>query len=272
MTRSSVFFLAAGLALCSLPGGRLLAGGRESATVASAAEVLQALSAVPFQGIPRTLLQDAQGIAIIPDVLKAGFVIGGRRGHGVVLVRGPGGVWSNPVFLTLTGGGIGWQIGIQSTDLVLVFKTRPGLDRILQGKGKLTLGADVAVAAGPVGRQVEAGTDGRLQAEIYSYSRSRGLFAGVSVEGAGLRVDTDANDSFYGIRGGRAINGQAPNLPVPAVAQQLRAVVTDLTAPPPPLPPAVPYPPRLTPAPVSPAAYPPAGEPPMAVPPPPYPR
>src|SRR5207245_392761 len=128
--------------------------------VSSAAEVLQALSAVPFGGIPRTLLQDAQGIVIVPDVIKAGFVIGGRHGRGVALVRGPSGAWGNPVFVSLTGGGIGWQIGVQSTDVVLVFKTRKGLDRILEGKDKLTLGADVAVAAGPVGRQAEAGTDG----------------------------------------------------------------------------------------------------------------
>ena len=98
------------------------------------------------------------------------------------------------------GPGFGFQAGVQSTDVVLVFKTSKGLDRILSGRDKLTLGADVAVAAGPVGRQAGAGTDGQLGAEIYSYSRSRGLFAGVSLEGAGLRVDTHANEAFYGLR------------------------------------------------------------------------
>jgi hypothetical protein len=101
-----------------------------------------------------------------------------------------------PVFISLTGGNIGWQIGLQSTDLILVFKTRKGIDGILDGK--LTLGADAAAAAGPVGRQAAAATDGRLKVEIYSYSRSRGLFAGVSVDGSILRVESDLNMAFYG--------------------------------------------------------------------------
>ena len=120
---------------------------------------------------------------IVPRVIKAGLVVGGRFGRGVVLVRNGKGCWSNPAFVTLTGGSVGWQIGVQSTDLVLVFKNRKTADRLLHGKDKLTLGADAAVAAGPLGRQAEAGTDARLHAEIYSYSRSRGLFAGISLKG-----------------------------------------------------------------------------------------
>src|SRR5208337_2824100 len=158
----------------------------------------------PLRGLPPAMVHDAQAVAIIPDVIKAGFVIGGRHGRGIVVVRQPDGSWSNPLFVSLTGGSIGWQIGVQSTDVVLVFKTRNSLDRIIKGKGKLTLGADAAVAAGPVGRQAEADTDGQLKAEIYSYSRSRGLFVGLSLEGAGLLVDQDTNESFYRIRGGRA--------------------------------------------------------------------
>ena len=194
--------IAASWLLLTLAGAPLQAGSRELATVESAAETVHALSAIPLAGIPPALLRDAKGVAVIPGVLKAGFVLGGRFGRGVVLVRQADGNWSNPVFVTLTGGGIGWQVGIQSTDVVLVFQTGKSLDRILQGKGKLTLGGDVAVAVGPVGRQAEAATDGRLQAEIYSYSRSRGLFVGLSLEGAGLLVDCDANEAFYGIPGG----------------------------------------------------------------------
>jgi lipid-binding SYLF domain-containing protein len=251
-------------ALIALPAGPLRAADRDWATVASAAEVLQSLSAVPLSGIPRALLQDAQGIVIVPDVIKAGFVVGGRHGRGVALVRCPSGAWGNPVFVGLTGGSIGWQIGIQATDVVLVFRTRKGLDRILEGKGKLTLGADVAVAAGPVGRQAEADTDGRLRAEIYSYSRSRGLFAGLSVEGASLRSDCGANAAFYGVAGGRPADVQVITVaPVPAAAEKLKAVVTALSAPP--APPTT-YPPRIVPVPVAP---PPAGPSPTLLPPPP---
>jgi lipid-binding SYLF domain-containing protein len=195
--------LGASLLLLSLAAAPLRAGGREAATVDAAADAVAAFSDLSLKGIPPALMRDAQGVAVIPNVVKAGFVVGGRFGRGVVLVRQPGGGWSNPVFVTLAGGGVGWQVGVQSTDVILVFKTRDGLDRILQGKGKLTLGGDVGVAAGPVGRQAEAATDGQLKAEIYSYSRSRGLFAGVSLEGAGLVVDADADAAFYGPRCGR---------------------------------------------------------------------
>jgi lipid-binding SYLF domain-containing protein len=205
----------------------------ETATITASSDVLQALAAVPFQGIPRALLEDAKGIAIIPDVIKAGLVIGGRHGHGVVLSRNPDGTWSNPVFVQLTGGSVGWQIGVQSTDVVLVFKTRNSLDRILHGKSKVTLGGDVAIAAGPVGRQAEAGTDGRLKAEIFSYSRSRGLFAGLSLEGAAIWADNTANERFYHIAGGQTASVQVlPAIPQPAAS--LKMVVTGLTTPPPP--------------------------------------
>jgi lipid-binding SYLF domain-containing protein len=209
---------------------------RETATVDSAGEVLKSLTAGPLQAIPRTLLENAQGIAVIPGVLKAGFVVGGRRGRGVVLARGPKGVWGNPIFIGLTGGSVGWQIGVQSTDLVLVFKTRQSLDRILMGKGKLTLGADVAVAAGPVGRQAEADTDAKLRAEIYSYSRSRGLFAGLSVEGAALTVEHLVTRSFYHIEGRGPVDMKSLNtIPSPPAAARLRDVVAGLTSPPPPV-------------------------------------
>jgi lipid-binding SYLF domain-containing protein len=205
------------LALC---GGALRAGGRETSTVESAAEVLHDLAATPLPCIPSALMQDAKGVAILPHVLKAGFLVGGRYGRGVILVRQRDGTWSNPIFITLAGGGVGFQAGVQSTDVVLVFKTTQGLDRILSGRDKLTLGADVAVAAGPVGRQAEASTDGQLRAEIYSYSRSRGLFAGVSLEGAGILMDGEANEAYYHVRGGdpaSILSGGAVAAPLEAV-------------------------------------------------------
>jgi lipid-binding SYLF domain-containing protein len=206
---------AAGLLLLSLLAAPLRADSREQDTILAATETVEALSTIPFRGIPPALLHDAVGVAVIPEVVKAGFVIGGRFGRGVVLVRQADGCWSNPIFVTLAGGSIGWQVGLQSTDVVLVFKTRASLDRILRGKGKITLGADVGVAAGPVGRQVEAATDAQLRAEIYSYSRSRGLFAGLSLEGAGLLVDFQANQAYYGVRGGHPADVLALR-PVPA--------------------------------------------------------
>jgi lipid-binding SYLF domain-containing protein len=129
-------------------------------------------------------------------VVKIGFGLGARRGKGILVVRRENGTWSNPAFVTLTGGSFGWQIGAQSTDIILVFKTREGVDGIEEGK--LTLGADASIAAGPVGRHTSVATDIEFQAEVFSYSRSRGLFAGVALEGAGVSMDRGANAAFYG--------------------------------------------------------------------------
>lgn len=236
-----------GASLVLLTASPLRAGDRELRTVESAIETIQALAALPLKGIPPNLLQDAKGVAIIPHVVKAGFLVGGRFGRGVVLVRQPDGSWSNPVFVALGGGGIGWQAGIQSTDLVLVFKTSHGLERVLRGRGQLTLGGDVAVAVGPVGRQAEAATDAQLKAEIYSYSRSRGLFAGISLEGAGVVADTDANEAFYRLRWGRPEDVLAlRGVPIPVAAEDLKRLLTRLTMPPPP-PPTVIIPPQTPP-------------------------
>jgi lipid-binding SYLF domain-containing protein len=194
-----------------------LAKPLETTTVQNAARVLQESISLP-SGIPLNLMSDAQAIAIIPDVIKLGFVVGGRRGHGVVVVRGPDGAWSNPVFITLTGGSIGYQIGVQATDVILVFRSRKSVDGVL--RGEFTLGADAAVAAGPVGRQAAAGTDIQLQAEIYSYSRSRGLFAGVSLDGSVIQIDSRSNAAFYAavaIAPYDIIAGRAPNVPAEVV-------------------------------------------------------
>jgi lipid-binding SYLF domain-containing protein len=165
-------------------------------TLSEASKVLTALEAIPAQCIPPALLADAQGIAIIPRVIKAGFVIGGKAGHGVVMSKNPDGTWGGPAFVEIGGVSAGLQAGVQSTDLVLVFKTRASLDRVLRGKEKVTLGVDASVAAGPLGREAIAATDARLRAEIYSYSRSRGLFAGVSFDGAVIANDFDMNRAY----------------------------------------------------------------------------
>lgn len=168
----------------------------EEERLADATDVIDQLLRIPEQSIPPSLLGRAHGIAVIPDVIKAGFVVGARYGRGVLVVRQPDNTWSNPVFIRLRGGSVGWQAGAQSTDLILVFKTRRGVEGITDGK--LTLGADASVAAGPVGRQAEVATDLKLEAEVFSYSRSRGLFAGVALSGAGISIDNRSNAAFYG--------------------------------------------------------------------------
>lgn len=168
----------------------------ETAKIHQSIQVLNEIMAIPEGGIPDSLLRSAYGIAIFPGLMKAGFIIGARYGGGVMVVRSEEQGWSSPVFFKLMGGSIGWQIGAQSSDIVLVFRTIRSLDAITSGK--FTLGADASVAAGPVGRRASAETDLTFSAEILSYSRSRGLFAGLSVEGAALQVDYDANAAFYG--------------------------------------------------------------------------
>ena len=185
------------LMLSPLPSAR--AGGEEVMKVQSAIEVLDEIMAIPETSIPPSLLSEAYGIAIFPGLLKAGFIVGGRYGVGVLSVRDEKRNWSNPAFFTLMGGSLGFQIGAQSTDVVLIFRTVRSLDSITSGK--FTLGADAAAAAGPVGRRAEASTDLQLKAEILSYSRSRGLFAGISLEGSSLQVDDKSNSAFYNMAG-----------------------------------------------------------------------
>lgn len=203
--------------------GATMAQYAEESTVQAAAAVLNATMAIPAGAIPKALLENAYGVAIIPQVIKGSFVIGARHGQGVLCVRDPSGTWHAPVFITLTGGNIGWQVGLQSSDLVLVFKTQGSVNSVLAGT--LTLGADVAAAAGPVGRQASMATDGQLQAEVYSYSRSRGLFAGVSFDGSVIRVDQLATGSYY--------RSPAPGEPVvvPPSAVQLTQAIASLASP-----------------------------------------
>ena len=161
-----------------------------------ATAVLDDLAALPLKAIPPKLLADAQAVVIVPRVVKLGFVVGARGGHGVALARTKDGTWGDPVFVHFGGASVGFQAGIESTDVVLVFRTRKSLDRVLDGKDKLTLGADASVAAGPVGRAALAATDAQLAAEVLSYSRARGLFAGVALDGGVIRPDAERNAAF----------------------------------------------------------------------------
>ncbi len=187
---------AAALLLLAAASANAFAGTGEDARARNAVRVLADIQAIPESAIPDKLLDEAHAIVVVPDSIKAGLVIGGRRGHGLLSVKRADGTWSNPAFVTLTGGSIGFQAGVQSADIVLVFRSERGLDSIVNGK--FTLGADAGVAAGPVGRNASASTDGQLKAEIWSWSRARGLFAGVALDGAVLAIDDAANEAVYG--------------------------------------------------------------------------
>jgi lipid-binding SYLF domain-containing protein len=196
------------------------AGAREEGRLLTATEVLQEVQAMPDQRIPDALLSRAYGIAVIPDVTKVAFIFGGRHGNGVLVVRDSlTSAWSNPAFISLTGGSWGFQAGAQSSDIILVFTTKTGIEGV--AGGKLTLGADASVATGPVGRQGSAATDLNFNAEIYSYARTRGLFGGVALDGSVISIDRSANSSLYGKSGVTATEIFSAQSPIaPATAQR----------------------------------------------------
>jgi len=222
--------LSAGVLVCLLllPTALLSAQTKQIGRITDAKLAFEDVTAIPEKTIPEFLLQDAVGIAIIPDVVKLGFIIGGEHGKGVLLLKSQDGSWSNAIFITLSGGSIGWQVGAQSSDIILVFKTKRSVDGVLSGK--FTLGVDVAAAAGPLGRRASASTDMELKAEIYSYSRSRGFFAGLSLDGAVLQIDDQGNAAFYGLKyiSPRDIQTRT-DLKVPAEAAELRQTVKEYT-------------------------------------------
>lgn len=197
---------------------RAAGGAREEGRLLVATEMLQEIQAMPDQRIPDTLLSRAYGIAVIPDVTKVAFMFGGRHGNGVLAVRDTlSSPWSNPVFVALTGGSWGIQAGAQSSDIILVFTTKGGVEGM--AGGKITLGADASVATGPVGRQGSAGTDMSFNSEVYSYARTRGLFGGIALDGSVIAIDKSANAAFYGKKGVTAteiFSGQAPTPPATA--------------------------------------------------------
>jgi lipid-binding SYLF domain-containing protein len=172
------------------------AEARQEAKLLVATEVLEELRSQRDQAIPENLLQRAFGVAVVPSVTKVALFLGGRRGSGVLVVRDSRGRFTNPVFINLTGISGGFQFGAQETDLVLVFTTKRGVEGIADGK--LTLGVGASVAAGPVGRQAEAAAG--TNAEVYAYSRSRGMFLGVALDGTAISIDTKSNRAFYGTR------------------------------------------------------------------------
>src|SRR5579862_4007244 len=225
MRTRNCLILLAGLAL-ACTAAIAQAKAREEGRLLTASEVLEELRTTRDQVIPDRLLERAYGILVIPDITKVAFFAGGRRGHGVMVVRDGQGRFTSPVFVTMTGGSFGLQWGVQSADIVLVFTTPKGVEGI--NGGKVTLGADASVAAGPVGRNASASTDSSFKAEVYSYSRSRGVFAGLALDGTVISIDDDANADFYGKPGvgaGDIIAGTVTS-DDPSVQRFLAAVAT----------------------------------------------
>jgi len=168
---------------------------RQDTRLTNATRVLNEMQASHDQNVPNWLLERAYGVVIVPDVLKVGLGLGGRRGNGVLVIRHPNGHWSNPVFVNLTGGSFGLQMGVQSADVMLVFTSLESIEGIVGGK--VTLGADASVAAGPVGRQTSAGTDIGFTTQVYSYARTKGLFAGLALDGSAVTIDGKSNGTYY---------------------------------------------------------------------------
>ena len=224
--------LAAGLIATLALAGTAAAGGREEAVLLTATQVLEEVQGMPDQRMPDYLLARAYGIAVIPDVTKVAFIFGGRRGHGVLVVRDSlTAPWSNPVLVTLTGGSWGFQAGAQSSDIILVFTTKAGVEGI--AGGKLSLGADASVATGPVGRQTSASTDLTLNAEIYSYARTRGLFGGLAIDGSVINIDRSGDAALYGkpdVTTTEILSAQSPTAPPTAQRFLERLSATTRTA------------------------------------------
>lgn len=171
-------------------------GGKPSKEAERLADAREAYLELKNTEVPKELLARCKCVAVIPGVVKGALGFGGRHGKGVISCRDSAGVWSPPAFVTLSGGSFGLQIGVEKADVVLFFMTEKGARSLVESK--FTLGAKAGVAAGPAGRTAEADTDLKLNAEIYSYAKSKGLFAGISLEGARLSPDNDALHRFYG--------------------------------------------------------------------------
>ena len=186
------------IACLAVAGSQLVfAQTDEAERVRKSATVLEEIMSAPDKAIPASVLKKAEAVVVFPGTLKGGLGVGAHHGKGIISVRHRDrGKWSDPAFLSITGGSFGAQIGAEQIDLVLVVLNRDGVEKLL--KNEFKIGGDASVAAGPVGRGTEASTDIQLTAEILSYSRARGLFAGVSLEGSSIREDEDANQRYYG--------------------------------------------------------------------------
>jgi len=196
-------------------------------------DVLRDLTSNPDKAIPWRRLRDAEAIVVIPSLVKGGFVIGAKHGRGVMSVREAGERhFSPPGFVTMTGGTIGWQIGVESIDLVLLIMNRKGVNDLLSDK--FTLGGSASVAAGPVGAGADAQSDVKMSAQVLAYSRASGLFAGATLEGGSLRGDRDANEDFYGVKAidlRTIVLANAPKTHPPDIADQWHDLLTSLTNP-----------------------------------------
>jgi lipid-binding SYLF domain-containing protein len=191
------------LGIACLSAGVLYGGESAATRLKTSAVVLTEIMAAPDKGIPDELLEKSQCIVIVPGIKKAAFIVGGKYGKGFIECRASGKGWSAPAAVKVEGGSFGFQIGGSETDAIMLVMNKRGAEKLLSSK--FTLGADASVAAGPVGRSASADTDAKMQAEILTYSRSRGVFAGIALDGATLRPDNETNTEMYG---GRRTNKQ----------------------------------------------------------------
>src|SRR5262245_13221602 len=199
MRLRSFFYWGLALTLFASLSRTVAADSDEADRIKESATVLGEIMGAPNQAIPESVLDKAVGIAVFPGTVRGGFIVGAERGRGILSARDAAGTsWSAPAFLTITGGSLGLQIGLRATDLILVIQNRRGLENLVRNEFKV--GAGAAVTGGPVGRDAQAATDIQMRAEILSYSRSRGLFAGATIEGSTIKEDQDANARFYGER------------------------------------------------------------------------
>jgi|JI10StandDraft_1071094.scaffolds.fasta_scaffold141728_2 lipid-binding SYLF domain-containing protein len=227
--RSTPAVAALSLALSLLVPGPVAAGEKETDRLKESREVLIELAGMK-EGAPQDILEKAKCVIVIPGVKKAALGVGGRFGYGAAVCRTDNGAgpWGPPLMVSLKGGSVGFQIGGQESDFVLLVMNQKGVDNLL--KSKFTLGADASIAAGPIGRNAEAATDLRMRAEILSYSRSRGVFAGISLEGASLRQDTKANREIYGRRVDPRTLLLKAGTPIPAAGRDLVEAIDRLTS------------------------------------------
>jgi lipid-binding SYLF domain-containing protein len=184
------------LAFCVLSAGLVYGADDAPKRLDAAADVLTEIMSAPDKGIPQDLLEKAECVVVVPGLKKGAFIVGAKYGKGFMLCRKAGGGWSAPAAIRVEGGSVGFQIGGSETDVVLVVTNSKGAQKLLSSK--FTIGADANAALGPVGRDSSAETDAQMHAEILTYSRSRGIFAGVSLQGATLRPDEDWNKELYG--------------------------------------------------------------------------
>jgi len=195
MNQSLLVVLLLGLNVASFAADEHLPASKAALRAQAAADVLDEIQGAPDKGIPQEVLGSAECVAVVPSLLKGGFIVAGRFGRGLASCRTPKG-WSTPAFFTVKGGSVGFQIGGQAVDLVMLIMNNDGMQHLLSSQ--FSLGADASVAAGPVGRHAEGNTDWKMRAQVLTYSRARGIFAGVSLEGAVINQDKESTRDFYG--------------------------------------------------------------------------